>query len=189
MIAIAAPMNATTTVASLPASGEAATAEKIPLAAPLPPRPRTRSQTSPLPPSRHTIPASQPVRSPTRIHVANVSRVIGLRLPLGTRPPPAPLQIALDLYLYYVINYITSRPYITMKQRWQAGRHRRGGMFAKKTRVLLILSQDVLDRARVWGGGAPATPSPPVSLQFVLGPLSEEGLKGGLGVAAARPAQ
>src|SRR5947208_2948652 len=170
-------MNATTTVASIPASGEAATVEKIPLVAPLPPRPRTRSQTSPTPRSFHTVPASPPVRSPTKIHVANVSRVIEFPLPLGTRPPPAPLQIALDLDRYHVINYITSREYITMKPRWRAGRHRRDGMFTEKTRVLLILSQDILDRARVCAGRATATLKLPVSLQIVLRALIEEGLK------------
>ena len=50
-------------------------------------------------------------------------------------------------------------------------------MFANKTRVLLILSQDVLDRARVVAGNATATLKLPVSLQIVLRALIEEGLK------------
>jgi hypothetical protein len=50
-------------------------------------------------------------------------------------------------------------------------------MFAKKTRVLLILSQEVLDRARVCAGRATATLKLPVSLQIVLRALIEEGLK------------
>ena len=50
-------------------------------------------------------------------------------------------------------------------------------MFANKTRVLLILSQDVLDRARVLAGNATATLKLPVSLQIVLRALIEEGLK------------
>jgi hypothetical protein len=50
-------------------------------------------------------------------------------------------------------------------------------MFAKKTRVLLILSQVILDRARVCAGRATATLKLPVSLQIVLRALIEEGLK------------
>ena len=52
-------------------------------------------------------------------------------------------------------------------------------MFAKKTRVLLIMSQDVLDRARVAAGRATTTLKLPVSLQIVLRALIEEGLKRG----------
>ena len=50
-------------------------------------------------------------------------------------------------------------------------------MFANKTGVLLILSQDVLDRARVFAGKATTTLKLPVSLQIVLRALIEEGLK------------
>ena len=50
-------------------------------------------------------------------------------------------------------------------------------MFENKTRVLLILSQDVLDRARVLAGKATTTLKLPVSLQIVLRALIEEGLK------------
>ncbi len=50
-------------------------------------------------------------------------------------------------------------------------------MFANKARVLLILSQDVLDRARVFAGRATTTLKLPVSLQIVLRALIEEGLK------------
>jgi hypothetical protein len=50
-------------------------------------------------------------------------------------------------------------------------------MFANKARVLLILSQDVLDRARVLAGRATTTLKLPVSLQIVLRALIEEGLK------------
>jgi len=52
-------------------------------------------------------------------------------------------------------------------------------MFANKTRVLLIVSQDVLDRARVAAGRATTTLKLPVSLQIVLRALIEEGLKRG----------
>ncbi|PYN64047.1 MAG: hypothetical protein DMD90_13885 [Candidatus Rokuibacteriota bacterium] len=52
-------------------------------------------------------------------------------------------------------------------------------MFANKTRVLLILSQEVLDRARVAAGRATTTLKLPVSLQIVLRALIEEGLKRG----------
>ena len=50
-------------------------------------------------------------------------------------------------------------------------------MFANKTGVLLILSQDVLDRARVFAGKATTVLKLPVSLQIVLRALIEEGLK------------
>jgi len=50
-------------------------------------------------------------------------------------------------------------------------------MFENKTRVLLILPQDVLDQARVLAGKATTTLKLPVSLQIVLRALIEEGLK------------
>jgi hypothetical protein len=50
-------------------------------------------------------------------------------------------------------------------------------MFANKTRILLILSQDVQDRARALAGRATTTLKLPVSLQIVLRALIEEGLK------------
>lgn len=50
-------------------------------------------------------------------------------------------------------------------------------MFANKARVLLILSRDALDRARVVAGRATTTLKLPVSLQIVLRALIEEGLK------------
>ena len=50
-------------------------------------------------------------------------------------------------------------------------------MFDNKTKVLLVLSQDVLDRARVLAGTATAAFKLPVSLQIVLRALIEEGLK------------
>jgi hypothetical protein len=51
-------------------------------------------------------------------------------------------------------------------------------MFVNKTRVLLILSGDLLDRARVFAGKATSALKLPVSLQIVLRALIEEGLKG-----------
>ena len=51
-------------------------------------------------------------------------------------------------------------------------------MFEDKTRVLLILSQDVVDRARVFAGEATTKLKGPVSLQMVLRALIDEGLKG-----------
>jgi hypothetical protein len=48
---------------------------------------------------------------------------------------------------------------------------------SQKTKVLLVLSQDVLDRARVFAGRATATLKLPVSLQIVLRALIGEGLK------------
>lgn len=50
-------------------------------------------------------------------------------------------------------------------------------MFPNKTRVLLVLPQDVLDRARVMAGKATTTLKLPVSVQIVLRALIEEGLK------------
>lgn len=50
-------------------------------------------------------------------------------------------------------------------------------MFEHKTKVLLILPQDVLDRARVLAGEATTSLKLPVSVQIVLRALIEEGLK------------
>jgi len=50
-------------------------------------------------------------------------------------------------------------------------------MLDGKTRVLLILSRDVLDRARVLAGKATITLKLPVSLPVLLRALIEEGLK------------
>ena len=50
-------------------------------------------------------------------------------------------------------------------------------VFENKTRVLLILPQYILDRARVLAGKATTTLKLPVSLQIVLRALIEEGLK------------
>jgi len=50
-------------------------------------------------------------------------------------------------------------------------------MFMNKTKVLLILTQDVLDEARVLAGKATAALKLPVSLQIVLRALIEVGLK------------
>src|SRR5712692_7885311 len=50
-------------------------------------------------------------------------------------------------------------------------------MFMNKTKVLLILTQDVLDEARVLAGRATAALKLPVSLQIVLRALIEVGLK------------
>src|SRR3989442_13451919 len=50
-------------------------------------------------------------------------------------------------------------------------------MFTSKTKVLLILTQDVLDRVRVLAGEATTALKLPVSLQIVLRALIEGGLK------------
>ncbi len=50
-------------------------------------------------------------------------------------------------------------------------------MFQNESRVLLILPQDILDRARVLAGMATTTLKLPVSLQIVLRALLVEGLK------------
>ena len=50
-------------------------------------------------------------------------------------------------------------------------------MFANRSRVLLSLPQDVVDRTRVLVGKATTALKLPVSLQIVLRALIEEGLK------------
>jgi hypothetical protein len=50
-------------------------------------------------------------------------------------------------------------------------------MLVNRTRVLLILPRDLLDRARVLAGKATAAFKLPVSLQIVLRALIGEGLK------------
>lgn len=50
-------------------------------------------------------------------------------------------------------------------------------MFSNKTRVLLVLPQDTLDRTRVMAGKATTTLKLPVSVQIVLRALITEGLK------------
>jgi hypothetical protein len=57
------------------------------------------------------------------------------------------------------------------------GRTLGGAMFEDKTRVLLVLPQAVLDRARVFAGEATSRLKRPVSLQMVLRALIDEGLK------------
>ena len=52
-------------------------------------------------------------------------------------------------------------------------------MFANKAKVLLIVSQDILDQARVCAGQTTTELKMPVSLQIVLRALIEEGLKRG----------
>ena len=50
-------------------------------------------------------------------------------------------------------------------------------MFENKTRLLLILSQDLLDEARVIAGKATTVLKLPVSLQIILRALISVGLK------------
>ena len=50
-------------------------------------------------------------------------------------------------------------------------------MFEDKTRVLLVVPREVLDRARVFAGAATTRLKRPVSLQIVLRALIDEGLK------------
>lgn len=51
-------------------------------------------------------------------------------------------------------------------------------MFEDRARVLLILPQEVLDRARVFAGEAMTKLKGPVSLQMVLRALIDDGLRG-----------
>jgi hypothetical protein len=50
-------------------------------------------------------------------------------------------------------------------------------MFEDKTRVLLVVPQTVLDRARVYAGKATSRLKRPVSLQMVLRALIDQGLR------------
>jgi hypothetical protein len=50
-------------------------------------------------------------------------------------------------------------------------------MFEDKTRILLMVPQAVLDRARVFAGKATSRLKRPVSLQMVLRALIDEGLR------------
>ena len=50
-------------------------------------------------------------------------------------------------------------------------------MFPNETRVLVILPQELVDRARVVAGRATTSMKLPVSLQIILRALIEEGLK------------
>jgi len=50
-------------------------------------------------------------------------------------------------------------------------------MFEEKTRVLLVVPREVVDRARVYAGTATTRLKRPVSLQMVLRALIDEGLK------------
>lgn len=50
-------------------------------------------------------------------------------------------------------------------------------MFEDKTKILLMVPQAVLDRARVFAGEAMSKLKRPVSLQMVLRALIDEGLK------------
>ena len=50
-------------------------------------------------------------------------------------------------------------------------------MFPSETRVLIILPQAIVDRARTFAGRATASMKLPVSLQIVFRALIEEGLK------------
>lgn len=71
----------------------------------------------------------------------------------------------------------TSQGYTSRSLTGRAGQNTGVAMFHDKARVLLILSQDVLDRARVFAGKATTALKLPVSLQIVLRALLEEGLK------------
>jgi hypothetical protein len=50
-------------------------------------------------------------------------------------------------------------------------------MFEDKTKVLLVVPREVLDRARMFAGAATTRFKRPVSLQMVLRALIDEGLK------------
>src|SRR5919198_3501373 len=81
--------------------------------------------------------------------------------------------------IFHDISYI-SRCYTTDASgvRHEAGRQdAEVAMSANKTRVLLVLPEDVLGQARVFAGRATAALKLPVSLQIVLRALIQEGLK------------
>ncbi len=50
-------------------------------------------------------------------------------------------------------------------------------MFENKTSVLLVVPQEIVDRARVFAGAATTRLKRPVSLQMVLRALIDEGLR------------
>src|SRR5262249_28214750 len=77
-------------------------------------------------------------------------------------------------YIIYIL--VSSSESVIRSPARPASSH--GGMtLADKTRVLLILPRDVLDRARVFAGKATTALRLPVSLQIVLRAMIEEGLK------------
>jgi hypothetical protein len=57
------------------------------------------------------------------------------------------------------------------------GQSREVAMFEEKAKVLLVVPQPILDRARVFAGAATTRLKRPVSLQIVLRALIDEGLK------------
>jgi hypothetical protein len=58
-----------------------------------------------------------------------------------------------------------------------SGQSREVAMFEEKAKVLLVVPQPILDRARVFVGAAMTRLKRPVSLQMVLRALIDEGLK------------
>src|SRR2546428_8041286 len=74
---MAGPMNATTATATIPAPGNP-TVLRSTLPPMLPTRPRVMSRLSPWPPRFMTNPASKPASSPTRTHVANMTKLMTL---------------------------------------------------------------------------------------------------------------
>jgi hypothetical protein len=84
--------------------------------------------------------------------------------------------------VYHTINYISYIIYVIVRSVALDARAARraegkGGMLENTTRVLLILSQALLDRARVLAGKTTTVLKRPVSLQIVLRALLEVGLK------------
>jgi hypothetical protein len=78
-----------------------------------------------------------------------------------------PISIYTMMYTIYVPYVISSRTH-----------HRAEvAMFEDKTKVLLMVPQEVLDRARGFAGEATSKLKRPVSLQMVLRALIDEGLK------------
>src|SRR6266446_6784576 len=144
------PANATNAVANSPTSDAPSRAVSAAVAALLPITPRTRSRTNPWPPSFITMLASHPVSRPIAIHVENITAFI-VRLLV--------LRVELSHYICYITN---------------------GSLYMKsKSRVLLVLPQEIVDRARVFAGKAMIVLKLPVSLQIVFRALIEHGLKRG----------
>ena len=88
-------------------------------------------------------------------------------------------------YITWYIEYMNTRFYLQRStsepvDRREGGSGRQKGevaMFEDKTRVLLVVPREVVDRARVYAGAATTKLKRPVSLQMVLRALIAEGLK------------
>src|SRR6266478_5938327 len=131
-------------------------------------------------------PARPPAISPARAHAATISTCITRFLLVG--PPAHRLLRRVRLAVHYTICYIkymNNKFYIQRSAKEPVARRNRGSgrqngevaMFENKTSVLLVVPQEIVDRARVFAGAATTRLKRPVSLQMVLRALIDEGLR------------